>query len=160
MKRIDRILNNPTYTDRINEIYTAEETRVFCRHGYDHLLAVARIGHIINIEEKLGLDQEMIYAAALLHDIGRFSKRESEGVSHRLASVEIAFPILIDAGFDDIEANQICDAIRLHGDKPFDPATLAGVIYRADKLSRNCFRCDAYADCNWPEDMKNKGIIY
>ena len=33
------------------------------------------------------------------------------------------------------------------------------VLYRADKLSRNCFLCDAREDCYWPEERKNRTIL-
>ena len=35
---------------------------------------------------------------------------------------------------------------------------LAGLFYRADKLSRSCFSCPAREKCDWPEEKKNLEI--
>lgn len=66
-----------------------EKGRLFCSHQMDHLLAVARIAYIRNLERNLGLKKESIYAAALLHDIGKYAQYE-EGIPHEIKSAEIA----------------------------------------------------------------------
>ena len=35
---------------------------------------------------------------------------------------------------------------------------LAGILYRADKNSRNCFACKAEHECNWSREKKNTRI--
>ncbi len=51
----------------------AEEGRRFCHHDMGHFLDVARLAMIFNLQQGLSVSKEMIYAAALLHDIGRWN---------------------------------------------------------------------------------------
>lgn len=160
MTRIDRILENSTFKEHLRRIDEAEIDRIYCLHGIEHLLDVARIGYIMNMEQGLGYDKEVVYAMALLHDIGRNLEYE-EGVSHHEIGGDIAHGILRQVGFDDKECEMICDAIRNHkelkmGEKK---GSLNYLLYKADKLSRSCFSCKAYDSCYWAEDKKNKNII-
>ena len=70
MKNIDRIINHPLFIMSMKKIHDYEIDRVFCCHGIEHSLDVARVAYIANLEQNLGFQKEMIYAAALLHDIG------------------------------------------------------------------------------------------
>lgn len=125
-----------------------------------HFLDVARIGEIINLEEHLGLEREWIYAAALLHDMGRHVQYEDD-TPHELASAEIAPQILKDCGFDESETAVIVSAIRSHRDiSVSEENDLRGVLYRADKASRACFACAAETECNWKDGQKNMRIRY
>lgn len=71
MPRIDYICANGLFRRHLGNIAQLESGRIFCRHGIDHLLDVARIMWIKNLEEDLEFDREVIYATALLHDIGK-----------------------------------------------------------------------------------------
>jgi len=160
MNKIDLILANPEFKEHMARICKAEEDRIYCLHGMEHLLDVARIAYIINLEEELGFGKEIIYAMALLHDIGRNMEYE-KGLSHHEIGGIIAGDILIQAGFSIEEKKLICQAIRSHkelGDKE-DNHSLNYLLYKADKLSRNCFSCQAIDSCYWDESKKNKGII-
>lgn len=170
VERTDRILQNSFYRECLMKISGWEEKRQFCRHDSNHLLHVARIAYIMNLEEGLGMEKEVIYAAALLHDIGRFKQYET-GYDHALASAELAQPILEEAGFDAAEITLIVDAILSHRNRKngeLKKDTLANrnkenacsmqlqeLIYRADKLSRDCYFCEAEPECNWPVEKKN-----
>ena len=115
---------------------------------------------IINLEEKLEIPRELIYGAALLHDIGKHRQYE-EGIPHEQASAEIAPEILRDCSFDEKETGVIVDAIAQHRNSAvFSEKNLRGVLYRADKASRPCFACKAEADCNWKGNKKNLKIVY
>ena len=160
MDRIDKILKHDLFILCLNKNQAAEKDRIFCRHDMTHFLDVARIGRIINAEEGLGIDAELIYAAALLHDIGKHLQYE-EGVPHELASAQLASGILQDCGFDGKEADIIIDAIRGHRDeKSADEKNLKGILYRADKMSRACFCCPVESDCNWKDGKKNFRLRY
>lgn len=160
MDRIDRILKHETLLYHLNEIRKREVDRKFDKHDLSHLLDVARIGEIINLESSLGLEREIIYAAALLHDIGRDIEYDC-GTLHDLASAEIAPQILKDCGFNDSETDLIVDAIRNHGDASVSKEnSLRGVLYRADKASRTCFECDVVQECHWSDEKKNWKIRY
>ena len=71
MQRIDNILKNETYRFLMGMIRERELARIFCCHGLDHCLDVARIAYMLDMDEGAGIDRELIYAAALLHDVGR-----------------------------------------------------------------------------------------
>ncbi len=160
MNKIDLILANPTFNEHMERICKAEEDRIYCLHGMEHLLDVARIAYIINLEKELGFSKETIYAMSLLHDIGRNLEYE-KGLSHHEIGGAIALDILTQVGFSNEEKELICQAIRSHkelGDKE-DNCSLNYLLYRADKLSRNCFSCKAKDSCYWDESKKNKGII-
>ena len=160
MNKIDKILANPTFNEHLKRISEAEVDRIYCLHGMPHLLDVARIAYIINLEEELGFDKETIYAMALLHDIGRNLEYES-GLSHHQVGGDIASDILKAVGFDESTCECICQAIRSHKKlrSKEDNKSLSYLLYKADKLSRNCFSCRAYDSCYWPEEKKNKNII-
>lgn len=160
MDRIDRILGHDVFRECLAKNRTAERDRIFCRHDMVHFMDVARIGVIISLEEGLDIDRELVYAAALLHDIGRHLQYE-QGIPHEQASADIAPEILADCGFDRKEADVIVDAIRSHRDSESAMnADLRGVLYRADKASRPCFACEVEKECNWKERRKNRRIRY
>ena len=160
MDRIDRILGNGKYRHYLELNKDAETGRIFCRHDMGHFLDVARIGWILVLEEGLPIEKETVYAAALLHDIGRHLQY-AEGVPHEKASAALALEILKECGFDDKETDVIIRAIGKHRDRNAEKEeNLNGILYRADKASRTCFCCEAEAMCDWKQDKKNKRILY
>lgn len=160
MERIDKILNHDLFLYHLRQNEAEEAQRTFCRHGMVHFLDVARIGTIINLEEGLGLDKEIIYAAALLHDLGKHMQY-TQGVPHEQSGADIAPDILKACGFDDKETGVIVDAIRNHRNaESAGRRDLNGVLYRADKASRACFACKAEKECNWKDGKKNLTIRY
>lgn len=160
MDRINKILNHHLFIENLEKNMTAEADRRFCRHDMVHFLDVARIARIINLEEGFGIPEDLIYGAALLHDIGKHRQYE-EGIPHEQASALIAPEVLRDCGFDEKETSVITDAILQHRNSEVIPErSLRGVLYRADKASRPCFACKAEGDCNWKEGRKNREIVY
>lgn len=148
MQRVNNILKNKTYEALLSEIEELETDRIFCRHNIDHFLDVARIATIINDDEDLGIQRDMIYAAALLHDIGR-GEQYTKGIAHELSSAGIAPSILRECGYTDEETDVIVTAIREHGNEAVkDKKDLTGILYRADKASRKCYRCKAIDKCH------------
>lgn len=155
MDRLDKICSHPLWQKCLDEIGRLEEDRIFCRHDVKHFLDVARIAYIENLEQGSGTPKELIYAAALLHDIGRHLQY-TEGISHEEASARLAETILEDCGFTGEERKEILQAIRLHRNPGTAEKTdLAGLLYRADKKSRACGFCEVRERCNWPEEKKN-----
>ena len=160
MKRIDEIMEHEVFKRELSSINEAEKNHMFCNHDMEHLMDVARIAWILNLEDSIGLDREMVYAAALLHDIGK-GRQYKEGIAHEIAGGEIAKGILQDCGFSEEEIFRICRAILSHRDPSVkEDKNLRGVIYRADKASRACFMCKTSKECNWPEEKKNSHVIY
>ena len=159
MRRVNAILRHPLFEEKLHLLDELEAERAFCRHDLTHLLDVARLMWIDVLENGLELGREVVYAAALLHDLGRAEQMQS-GIPHEQASAFLAERILSDAGFDAEEIAAVIAAIRCHrGSAPADAREMLGeILYRADKASRACWRCGAREACNWPEERKNAGI--
>ena len=158
MENIDRIIKHPLFGMSMKKIREDEADREFCCHGIEHSLDVARVAYIANLEENLGFSKEMIYAAALLHDIGRWRQYE-ENIPHEEAGAELAANILKDTNFDETEICEILTAIGAHrGGQSEEKSGFGGLLYRADKQSRVCWLCEAQKDCYWPERQKNRTI--
>nr|MBQ8252353.1 HD domain-containing protein [Lachnospiraceae bacterium] len=155
MNKINSIISNAIYQNHIRKIAEWEKEREFCRHDTVHFTDVARIAMILNLQEGYGLEQEMIYAAALLHDIGRWQQYET-GEDHALVSARLAPAILNECGFSEADSGQIVSAIATHRESRVkDDRNLNGLLYRADKLSRPCYFCGQEKNCNWKDDKKN-----
>lgn len=160
MDRVNKILQHPTYKACLRQIRMLEAERIFCGHDMAHFLDVARLAYIFNLEEDRGVAKECIYGAALLHDIGRHIQY-LEGIPHQEAGLPIAEEILKECGFTEKEREDMLEAIARHRDVSVkEEATLAGLIYRADKASRGCFGCQAEKECNWSDEKKNLRITY
>lgn len=160
MDRVNGILKHNLFKEHLMKNQEAERDRYFCRHNMAHFLDVARIAVILNEEEKLGIDRETIYSAALLHDLGRHQQYE-DGTPHEISGSKIAAVILRECGFHETEINDISQAIRCHRNmEASGEKNLKGLLYRADKLSRPCYACEAEGECNWKDGRKNMKLLY
>ncbi len=159
MNRVNQILFNPLYRQALEQTEFLERDRKFCRHGIAHFLDVARLAYIQCLEKGLDVEKDVIYAAALLHDIGRYQQYE-RGIPHETASAELAGEILPQCSFSDKECVQVQEAISGHRQQGGgeESSVLGSLLYRADKMSRNCFACPVRAECNWPEEKMNMEI--
>ena len=168
MERADRIRRHPLYQEAYEQIKTAEKNRKFCNHTMEHFLDVARLMWIYVLEEHALFSRELVYAAALLHDMGR-AEQYLSGMPHEKAGALLAERIMTDCGFGEAEICEVKDAILSHRNKNYrnrqsenrDAAgahTLGEYLYRADKRSRSCFICPAEKECNWPQEKKNLQI--
>ncbi len=164
MSRIERILKNPSYLEYLRQNEVAEKERIFCGHSFDHLLAVARLTYIFLLEEgNPFITREMAYAAALLHDIGRWQEYSSD-LDHALSSAELAGPILAATGFDRGEIVLIKKAIcqhRLDETAAVHRSPLSRALKKADRYSRLCFDCEARDQCNKIKEQPHRNnLIY
>lgn len=158
MKRVNAILAHPQYRECYARLEELEKDRIFCRHQMTHLLDVARIAYISNMEQGLGIEKEVIYAAALLHDIGKYVQYE-DGTPHEQSGEKIASEILGSLSekdaFSDEENRMILTAIRGHRRLREDADVLEKLLYTSDKASRMCFACPAEGECDWSTEKKN-----
>lgn len=161
MDRVNAIWNHPLYQEYYRRLERMEESRIFCRHQMPHLLDVARIARIRSLEDGMELDADVIYAAAILHDIGK-SLQYEEKIPHETAGVRIAGEILDsldgEAAFTEEEKRMILTAIRGHRRLRQDPEPLERLLYESDKASRMCLVCPAERMCDWSEEKKNMEI--
>ena len=153
MERVDRICRHPLWRRCLAVIAEQEQNRPYCRHNIAHLTDVARLAWIENLERGLGVPGALIYAAALVHDLGRAG---TDGSAHEQAGLAPAREILDGCGFTPSERDAVLEAVSRHR----DPETarhdnLAALLYRADKASRLCLFCPSEPDCNWTADRKN-----
>ena len=158
--RIQRIQKNPVFQDLYIKLQDAEAGRIFCKHTIEHFLDVARLMYIFCLEDGESINKDVIYATALLHDLGRYDQI-AYGIPHNVAGVEIAKNILEKCGFTEDEIQSIQKAIASHrepNDSAHDPLTR--YLDRADKMSRNCFSCVVRTECNWSDEKKNEWIVY
>lgn len=158
MDKINEILQNDIFKLNMEKLEKLEENRAFCRHGINHSLDVARIAYIMTLENGFDYSKDIIYAIALLHDIGRVMQYE-KGVSHHEGSVILAEEILKNTSYDDEEISIIIEAIKNHRNKE-NASEFNKLIFKSDKLSRNCFMCKSYDECYWDSNKKNNIINY
>jgi len=157
MTRVDKIFNHPLCKSILSEIELLEKDRIYCLHGFEHAMSVARIAYILALEEYVPIRKDIIYASALLHDLGRAAQYKSN-LDHTEESVKIAEQILPECGFCEEEISDIIPAIRSHGEE--NGVGLASLLQRADKLSRMCLVCKSIASCKWKRNELNLNILY
>lgn len=157
--KINVIIENHSFVKNLHNIEELEKHREFCKHDLQHLLDVARLMYIINLENTFNIPKYMIYATALLHDIGRGEQYEN-GTPHDIASVKIASHILLECKYNTKEIDEILEAIGNHRDNTENLNSLSQLLYKCDKLSRNCFHCSATNNCKWADTNKNFNITY
>lgn len=161
MDRVNAILRQPLYRKYYDRLEEIERDRIFCRHQMPHLLDVARIMEIRNLEEGLGFHRELIYAAAVLHDIGK-SLQYTDKIPHEKAGEEIAAQILDglpeNMAFSPEEKRMILRAIRGHRRLREDMEPFERLLCESDKASRMCFACPAEEQCDWSREKKNMEI--
>lgn len=163
MKRVQAIYRHPVFQECLKKNSEAEETRIFCRHDMVHFMDVARLSYIFSMERGYKVAKEEIYAAALLHDIGKW-QQHADGTPHEQASARIAEEILAETGYTKEETERILAAILKHrGNREGEASKdmmLAELLYDADKTSRACYACPAEKECNWSMEKKNMDIIW
>ncbi|MEE9513675.1 MAG: HD domain-containing protein [Anaerolineales bacterium] len=104
-------------------------------HGFDHALRVLHLATWLG--ERLAADQEILKAAALLHDASGAHPQGEEGrESHERTSANFAREVLIAEGWDqdDIQAVEHCILAHRYRGK-IKPETIeAQILFDADKL--------------------------
>lgn len=165
--RVPIIRRDPFYLECLSLNADRERDRLFCRHDRRHMELVAQISWKI-IKNTDGLDVfakteglsgikaalEVIYAAGLLHDIGRWRQYDT-GENHALAGSVMAVEVLKRAGFSAMETGVVTRSIREHRKVFPGQSYLGRVLCLADDLSRPCVSCEARLDCYKYDHMEN-----
>lgn len=159
MERIDNILKNECFKACVKKTAEYERGRIYCPHDMAHAMDTARIAYIRALELKLGIEKDIIYAAALLHDTGRYAQYEGSA-AHSEASADIADRVLPDCGFTSDEVSVIKTAIAEHNSDGEECSPLGEILRLADNKSRMCLWCAARDTCKWLPDEMNMKIEY
>lgn len=104
-------------------------------HGPDHSERVFRMS--MHIGQQMRANLLILGTAALLHDIGRKTERETRGkVCHAMHGAELAATELKLVGYSQTDIDAICHCIASHRfRKGTTPATMeAKILFDADKL--------------------------
>lgn len=101
-------------------------------HDFDHVLRVTKLG--VRIAQAEGADEEIVRAAALLHDL---PVSGSGRTNHHFAAADFAAGYLRAASMDARRIEKVVHCIQAHRyrDRSVQPQTLeAKCLYDADKL--------------------------
>ncbi|MEW6275465.1 MAG: HD domain-containing protein [Bacillota bacterium] len=82
--------------------------------GYSHFERVYHLSLQIAEEEKIRVDQEVLYAAAMLHDIGALPPYQTKGIDHAERSAQVFEEILVPMGFPSKKIELVRDIILGH----------------------------------------------
>ncbi|MDO5548401.1 MAG: HD domain-containing protein [Eubacteriales bacterium] len=154
MERLTAIIQHKRFREILFRLEECEREREYCCHGIEHLLAVARTAYALSLERGACVDKDLLYAAALLHDIGRLAQY-NDGTPHEQAGVPLAREILQDTAFSEEERDCILESVRCHRARRFGGSSVPDLIFEADKRSRPCFLCKKTDSCKWPDERKN-----
>ena len=103
--------------------------------GWTHSERDYRLASDIAAKEGLAIDNDILFAAAFTHDIGAIGEFRKEGVDHAVRSVEVADPLLKDAGFPPEKLGAVREAILGHmHDKAPGKRNEAIALHDADTL--------------------------
>ena len=153
----NKIVKNLVFIMKMADIRRLERDRIFCGHDISHCMDVARLTMLICAEEGIEADADVVYSAALLHDIGR-SEEYVNGTPHDTAGIEIAARILMQVECPPETSREIIRLIAGHSRSGGKKTVLEDAFYRADKQSRLCFACPARDECRWDDSKKNLKI--
>lgn len=144
----NRIFRNEKYRKLVAELAELEKYRRFCRHDIEHFFDVARIMMILCTRRKVEISEDIVYSAALLHDLGRIQEITA-GIPHEMAGQITAAGILADVDCPEDMAEKIISLIANHRRKDNPEDSPEQLFFTADKRSRKCFLCKACDECNW-----------
>lgn len=148
MSRVNQLLEHKDFISYMEKNDAWEKERLFCKHGFEHGLNVARIAYAYLLEKgNLLILKESVYAAAFLHDIGRWVEYET-GEDHAEVSARLALPLLEACRFSLGDIQVILKGIREHRKHSEGNLTMLGAaLALADDWSRDCRQCSVQARC-------------
>lgn len=127
----NRVLNKEICL--LAEEYMKKHMKLDSSHDINHVYRVLYMA--MDIVQTEIADAEIVYLAAVLHDIGRRYEAE-QNKSHAAIGADMAYEFLVNSKYDRKRAMWISDCIRSHrqSDK-VEPATIEGkILFDADKL--------------------------
>ena len=61
MEKVQKLYRHPLYRECLEKNKKAEETRIFCKHGMEHFMDVARIAYILSVDRAYAVSKEDVY---------------------------------------------------------------------------------------------------
>ena len=104
-------------------------------HDKDHIYRVLYTALDISEHER-DVDQDVLIAACLLHDIGRKEQFENPELCHAAVGAEKAYSFLLKNGYGADFAKKVSSCIRTHRFRTDDApqSTEAKILFDADKI--------------------------
>jgi uncharacterized protein len=102
--------------------------------GYSHCVRDYELAKALAAEDHVALDDDVLYAAAFLHDVAAFPTFAKSGVDHQDEAARIVESLLDGTGFPMAKLDAVRGAIRTHmfGRDPVGPEAL--YLHDADAL--------------------------
>lgn len=102
--------------------------------GYSHCVRDYELAKVLAVEDQVVLDDDVLYAAAYLHDIAALPPYEKPHVDHAEEAARIVGTLLGGSGFPMAKIDAVREAIRTHmfNRKPVAPEAL--YLHDADAL--------------------------
>jgi uncharacterized protein len=82
--------------------------------GASHSLRDYELAKELAAADKIGLDDDVLYAAAYLHDVAAFPPFSKEGVDHQDQAASVVEALLAGTGFPMAKIDAVRGAIRTH----------------------------------------------
>ncbi len=163
LARAELVRRNPVFAENMRELEKLESDRAFCKHGIAHSLDVARAALILALEEGRDIRKDVIYACALLHDLGRV-REYRDGTPHEEAGAALAREILPEAGFTEDEIAAISAAIIGHrndyaGEEVKDRSQAATSHYAISGSDVPAAKGSADADSSTLSDENRRDLV-
>lgn len=103
-------------------------------HDSQHIYRV--LYNALDISKDYEVDEEVLIASSLLHDIGRNTQFKDSNTDHATKGAEVAYRYLISIGWSEDKANHVKDCISTHtyrhDNQPY--SIEAKIVFDADKL--------------------------
>ena len=102
--------------------------------GYSHCLRDYQLAKVLAAQDRVVLDDDVLYAAAYLHDVAALPPHERPHVDHAEEAARIVGSLLSGTGFPMTKIDAVREAIRTHmfNRKPVGPEAL--YLHDADAL--------------------------
>ncbi len=129
----------------------ALENVVHASWGYSHSERNFHLAKEIAQREGVYVDEDILFAASFLHDLGGLKEYERSGVGHGVRSAQLAGPLLRSIGFPENKINWVKEVIIGHVyDRPGPSSELAWAFRDADLLD---FLAQWEFRDSWPQTM-------
>lgn len=97
--------------------------------GYEHSLRDYALAVSLASTAEISFDDDVLFAAAMLHDMGGFSPYVLPNVDHAVRSTQVIDPVLAEAGFPMEKSSAVKSAIRAHSYyETVAPTTNEGIL--------------------------------